>query len=252
MRSVIYGTTAVLHDGFDVDRVAAVPRARRGSRVVSLVSTMLARLLDAGADLSGPRAILVGGGPGPGRGARGGARPGRDRRPDLRPHRVLLAGDDAGPGRGPAQARLRRQAAADHPPADPRRRDPDPGPDRGAGLRRRRRLAAHRRPRADRRGGLPLRHRPDRRPDRQRRRERRPGRGRAGADAPSRGRRRRRGRPRGPGVAAGGDRDRRPSQRLGDQRRRPAPPLRRGPGPLQGAEADRAGLGPAPHARRAS
>ena len=27
MRSVIYGTTAVLHDGFDVDRVAAALRA---------------------------------------------------------------------------------------------------------------------------------------------------------------------------------------------------------------------------------
>jgi len=33
--------------------------------LVSLVTTMLSRLLDAGADLSGPRAILVGGGPVP-------------------------------------------------------------------------------------------------------------------------------------------------------------------------------------------
>jgi O-succinylbenzoic acid--CoA ligase len=61
---VIYGTTAVVHDGFDVDRVAA---ALEGDRitVVSLVTTMLTRLLDAGADLSGPRAILIGGGPVP-------------------------------------------------------------------------------------------------------------------------------------------------------------------------------------------
>jgi o-succinylbenzoate---CoA ligase len=64
MRSVIYGTTAVLHDGFDVDRVAAALEGG-GITVVSVVTTMLTRLLEAGADLSGPRAILVGGGPVP-------------------------------------------------------------------------------------------------------------------------------------------------------------------------------------------
>ena len=64
MRSVIYGTTAVLHDGFDADRVAAALAEERIT-VVSLVTTMLTRLLEAGADLSGPRAILVGGGPVP-------------------------------------------------------------------------------------------------------------------------------------------------------------------------------------------
>ncbi|HEX5592497.1 MAG TPA: o-succinylbenzoate--CoA ligase [Solirubrobacterales bacterium] len=64
MRSVIYGTTAVVHDGFDVDRVGeALERDR--ITVLSLVTTMLTRLLDAGVDLSGPRAILVGGGPVP-------------------------------------------------------------------------------------------------------------------------------------------------------------------------------------------
>jgi o-succinylbenzoate---CoA ligase len=62
MRSVIYGTTAVLHDGFEVDRVAA-SLTDDDITVVSLVATMLGRLLEAGADLSGPRAILVGGGP---------------------------------------------------------------------------------------------------------------------------------------------------------------------------------------------
>ena len=64
MRSVIYGTTAVLHDGFDVDRAAAALE-EDGITVVSVVTTMLTRLLDAGADLSKPRAILVGGGPVP-------------------------------------------------------------------------------------------------------------------------------------------------------------------------------------------
>jgi O-succinylbenzoic acid--CoA ligase len=64
MRSVIYGTTAVIHDGFDVDRVAAALE-RDEITVVSLVTTMLTRLLEVGADLSGPRAILVGGGPVP-------------------------------------------------------------------------------------------------------------------------------------------------------------------------------------------
>jgi O-succinylbenzoic acid--CoA ligase len=64
MRSVIYGTAAVVHDGFDVDRVAESLERDRIS-VVSLVATMLTRLLEAGADLSGPRALLVGGGPVP-------------------------------------------------------------------------------------------------------------------------------------------------------------------------------------------
>ena len=64
MRSVIYGTTMVLHDSFDDDRVAASLEEDEIG-VVSLVTTMLTRLLEADADLSGPRAILVGGGPVP-------------------------------------------------------------------------------------------------------------------------------------------------------------------------------------------
>jgi O-succinylbenzoic acid--CoA ligase len=64
IRSAIYGTTAVVHDGFEVERVAR-SIAEDGITVLSLVTTMLSRLLDAGADLSGPRAILVGGGPVP-------------------------------------------------------------------------------------------------------------------------------------------------------------------------------------------
>jgi O-succinylbenzoic acid--CoA ligase len=64
IRSVIYGTTAVLLDGFDTDQVASTLTSG-GITVVSLVPTMLIRLLEAGADLSGPRAILIGGGPVP-------------------------------------------------------------------------------------------------------------------------------------------------------------------------------------------
>jgi o-succinylbenzoate---CoA ligase len=64
VRSVIYGTTAVLLDGFDTDQVASTLVSGDIS-VVSLVPTQLIRLLDADADLSGPRALLIGGGPVP-------------------------------------------------------------------------------------------------------------------------------------------------------------------------------------------
>ncbi len=63
MRSVIYGTGTVVHDGFDTERVAAA--LADGVTVVSLVPTMLVRLLEAEVDLSGPRVILLGGGPVP-------------------------------------------------------------------------------------------------------------------------------------------------------------------------------------------
>jgi o-succinylbenzoate---CoA ligase len=64
MRSVIYGTGVAIHDGFEVDRVAGSLHAD-GVTLLSLVPTMLVRLLEAEVDLSGPRAILVGGGPVP-------------------------------------------------------------------------------------------------------------------------------------------------------------------------------------------
>src|SRR4051795_6585102 len=64
MRSVIYGTTAVVHDGFDVDAVADSLEGD-GVTQVSLVATQLARLLEAGVDLLPLRAVLVGGGPVP-------------------------------------------------------------------------------------------------------------------------------------------------------------------------------------------
>jgi o-succinylbenzoate---CoA ligase len=64
LRSVIYGTTAVLLDGFDTDQVASTLVSGDIS-LLSLVPTQLIRLLEAGADLSAPRAILIGGGPVP-------------------------------------------------------------------------------------------------------------------------------------------------------------------------------------------
>jgi O-succinylbenzoic acid--CoA ligase len=64
MRSVIYGTAAVVHDRFEVDRVAAALEGD-GVTVISLVATQLARLLEAGVDLLPLRAALVGGGPVP-------------------------------------------------------------------------------------------------------------------------------------------------------------------------------------------
>jgi acyl-CoA synthetase (AMP-forming)/AMP-acid ligase II len=54
----------VVHDGFETDRVAAA-LADDGITVLSLVTTTLVRLLEADADLAGPRAILIGGGPVP-------------------------------------------------------------------------------------------------------------------------------------------------------------------------------------------
>ena len=54
----------MLHDGFDVDRVAE-SLERDEVTLVSLVTTMLTRLLDAGAAIERPRALLVGGGPVP-------------------------------------------------------------------------------------------------------------------------------------------------------------------------------------------
>jgi O-succinylbenzoic acid--CoA ligase len=62
LRSAIYGTTALIHDRFDLDRVAATLEAG-GASIVSLVPTQLVRLLDADAAVGSPRLILLGGGP---------------------------------------------------------------------------------------------------------------------------------------------------------------------------------------------
>ena len=132
MRSVIYGTTAVLHDGFDVDRVAA-SLEEDGISVVSLVATMLTRLLEAGADLSGPRAILIGGGPVPEDPLEEAIAKGATVVQTYGLTEACSQVTTLAPADAEAQARLRRPAAADHPSADPGRRDPRPGADRRAG-----------------------------------------------------------------------------------------------------------------------
>jgi O-succinylbenzoic acid--CoA ligase len=65
VRSAIYGTTAVVHDGFDAERVR--DELESGAvTLVSLVATMLRRLIDGGLrEWPALRAALVGGGPVP-------------------------------------------------------------------------------------------------------------------------------------------------------------------------------------------
>jgi o-succinylbenzoate---CoA ligase len=62
VRSAIYGTTAVLHDGWDTERVARALREERIT-VASLVPTMVARLVEHGVVAPALRCALIGGGP---------------------------------------------------------------------------------------------------------------------------------------------------------------------------------------------
>ena len=63
LRSTIYATTAVLHDGFEVEDALRALREERVT-VVSLVATTLQRLLDAGLEhVEELRCVLLGGGP---------------------------------------------------------------------------------------------------------------------------------------------------------------------------------------------
>jgi O-succinylbenzoic acid--CoA ligase len=61
-RSAINKTEAVIHDGFDVDRVKRA-LAEENITLISLVPTQLSRLLGAGAKAPHLRAALIGGGP---------------------------------------------------------------------------------------------------------------------------------------------------------------------------------------------
>lgn len=64
VRSAIYGTEAIVHDGFDLDNVSSELNSPAGPTLISLVPTTLQRLLDAG--LERPpclRWALLGGGP---------------------------------------------------------------------------------------------------------------------------------------------------------------------------------------------
>ena len=62
MRSVIYGTGMFLADRFEPDSVGSAV-SRNGATAISLVPTMLRRLLEAGVHLGGLRFALLGGAP---------------------------------------------------------------------------------------------------------------------------------------------------------------------------------------------
>jgi len=67
LRSVIYGTTAVIHNGFNPARVDRALEAERVT-IISVVANMLQRLLDLRGTRPAPpwlRCVLAGGGPVP-------------------------------------------------------------------------------------------------------------------------------------------------------------------------------------------
>ncbi len=63
-RSYVTGVPCTVHNGFDLERVARSPRAE-GTTMVSVVPTVMRRLLDAGAPLHEYRRVIVGGAPCP-------------------------------------------------------------------------------------------------------------------------------------------------------------------------------------------
>jgi O-succinylbenzoic acid--CoA ligase len=63
-RSYVTGVPCTVHDGFDLERVARSPRDE-GTTIVSLVPTVMRRLLDAGAPLREFRWVISGGAPCP-------------------------------------------------------------------------------------------------------------------------------------------------------------------------------------------
>ncbi len=125
LRSAIYGTSAIVHERFDADRVIAALRDPQGPTLVSLVPTTLARLLDAG--LRRPPALrwaLLGGAPIAPSLIERAERDGRPGRPHLWHDRGLLAGRHQ---RAPAVLHSRRNRR--------RRRDPRQRADRWHRLR---------------------------------------------------------------------------------------------------------------------
>jgi len=63
-RSYVTGVPCTVHDALDLERVARSPRAE-GTTIVSLVPTVMKRLLDAGAPLHEFRRVITGGAPCP-------------------------------------------------------------------------------------------------------------------------------------------------------------------------------------------
>ena len=92
IRCVINGTTAVVHERFDAERVKSTLEAGEVT-LASLVPTMLARLRDAGLERApGLRAIALGGGPVPADLLDWAAEHGHPGHADLRHDRDVLAG----------------------------------------------------------------------------------------------------------------------------------------------------------------
>ena len=155
-------------------RAIAAAIERQGVTIVSLVPTMLARLLDAGAPLERLRCALIGGGPAAAGADRARARRRRAGGADLRADRGGLAGRDDAARRGARAARLApaRRSSRTEVRIDDEGRICVRGPSVAPGAAGEDGWLRHRRPRPPRRGRLPVRARPRRRRDRDRRRER--------------------------------------------------------------------------------
>src|SRR6266567_3058112 len=191
------GLPLEVHERFEPGAVAAAGAA--GATLVSVVPTMLARLLDAGAGLERFRHVLLGG-------ARHG--PWGLGGQDLRPDRDLRWGGPRRPSAGRRGAGDRR-GRGDH-AARPDGAAPLPARPSGDALGAAGWLAAHRRPRPHPPGRAAAGPGAPRRPGDHRWRQRPPRRGRGGAGTPSRGRRRGRRSRAGPGVGAAAGGVRRP------------------------------------------
>ena len=186
IRSAIYGTTAVLHDGFDADRVRASLESGEVT-LASFVATMVRRLREAGWEQRAAAARRAD------RRRPGAARPARLGRgasglPLMATYGMTETASQVVTGNPPRRVARRRAAHLT------RGRAARPRAHGVEGRAERRRMAPHGRPRPRRRRRRRPRRGPHRRHDRHRRRERRRRRGRGGAAVapgrPRRGRRR--------------------------------------------------------------